>query len=360
MSNEIANQRPSLTAFINQRIEELEALKKLASYYVESGTVPDSFYPSSKLNMPPEQRRDVATKKLAIAFQFGISAGLTESDVIQGVYVVNNIPQVWGKTMAKMIRTDPSCKDLSVDVEYDQEGNPVNATWTLIRKGSDREHKASFSKQRAIEANLWGKWEQNAAGSYTEEMLIWKALKRMRDLYIPEAASGFEIREDMEEVNLEAKKKEAKEVKGKALSQADIQAVLAQIEESYTQEPKVAKADMESVGKMLQGKASPQVVATNFKQAWSDLIERLSAEAGMEDANIVPPEIANDSDEEPLTEDEKERYEKLISLREKQKHMDIINVIESEIKLEFMSPDNAREALETFKEMYEEWKAKKQ
>lgn len=355
-NNQLSKQRPSLVPFVQQRVEELNALKELASFYVQGGTVPNSFYPSSKSGMTDEQRKEIAVNKLAIAFQFGISAGLTEGDVIQGVYVVNNVPQVWGKTMAKMIRMHSACKELWVDVEYEEDGTPTKATWTLVRHDSSRELKVSFSKQQAIEANLWGKWQANQAGSYTEDMLIWKALKRMRDRYIPEAASGFDLREDMQEVN-ELKEKEQGNSRQKASpSPSDIQAVLAQIEESYTLRPKESKESLEQVSAWISKGNFPEVVSANLAQAWFDVGERMAAEASVEEAEVVD---TPKQEEHSLDQEEEEKLNKLLRLKEKGKYPGIIDQLEEEKPLETMSPNEARKAIIDFKELYEAWENQK-
>lgn len=137
--------------------QSAEGFYRLAQWYVNAGMVPDS------LRGPDAQS---TTARAAIAISAGAAVGLSHTQAMANVMVVNSRPSMWGDALIAVVRRSPECVEI-IDTE---EGETAICRATRIKKLSDgsfhREtREARFSQKDAERGGLLGKgpWKSNPA-----------------------------------------------------------------------------------------------------------------------------------------------------------------------------------------------------
>jgi len=127
-----------------------------------------------------------------VCLQFGQELGLKPMASIQNIAVINGRPSIWGDAMLAVCQQSP-------DFEYmkeDFDSKTMTATCTVKRR-NEPEHTVTFSKEKAIKANLWGKagpWT-----NYQERMLQMRARGfGLRDKF-SDLLRGIIIKEEAED-----------------------------------------------------------------------------------------------------------------------------------------------------------------
>ena len=132
-----------------------EGIYRLARWYVMSGMVPDSLRGSDA---------ESTQAKVAIAISAGIAVGLTHTQAVASVMVVNNRPCMWGDALVAVCRRSAEC----VAIECADDGSASTCTAKRMRKLPDGSfHTESvvhtFSQRDAETASLTNKgpWKSN-------------------------------------------------------------------------------------------------------------------------------------------------------------------------------------------------------
>lgn len=136
--------------------------------------------------------------QLAVMLAFGIEAGLTASQCLRSMMIVNNVPSIWGDGALALVRNSELCH--SVTEYMEGSGDSTEAVCRCERYGrrdaDEREViERRFSVGQAKNAGLWGKpgpWKQ-----YPRRMLQMRARAwALRDGF-PDVLMGLSITEEV-------------------------------------------------------------------------------------------------------------------------------------------------------------------
>lgn len=177
------------------RPDSLDAVWRLSGVYIRAGMVPNSLQGRT----PHETQA-----RICIAIESGMSAGLTVSESLQWVMVVNGRACLWGDAPLALVRRSRLCVGVHEELAgLDKAGSvtPDTVAVCTVRRiahdGSIEEVRRTFSAADAKNAGLSGKrgpWE-----SYPKRMLQLRARAfALRDSF-PDAIMGFGIAEEHEE-----------------------------------------------------------------------------------------------------------------------------------------------------------------
>lgn len=104
-----------------------------------------------------------------VAMMMGSELGLNPIQALQNIAVINGKPAIYGDALLALVQNHP--KFGGHEESFDEQ--TMTATCTVWRKGDDKKHTVTFSRQDAEHAKLWGKqgpWQQ-----YPKRMLMWRA-----------------------------------------------------------------------------------------------------------------------------------------------------------------------------------------
>lgn len=181
----VASTSRAIPAIIPQNSEDF---KRLADLLVHCEAVPKSYGTG-----------DAAKKKALIAILKGAELGWTPMVAVQSLYVVNNVPTLYGDGVMALVRGSGHlefCKEW-----IDGEGDEMTAYCQVKRKGEPEPVVRMFSKADAAKAGLLGKpgpWQQ-----YPKRMLQMRARSlAMRDVFA-DVLMGVKIREEVEDYERE-------------------------------------------------------------------------------------------------------------------------------------------------------------
>lgn len=129
---------------------------------------------------------------IIVAWQKGAELGLSPTQALDGIAVINGRASVWGEAATALVLASSLCEQHSIS--YHGEGDNLTARCTVKRKHMSPES-FEFSVADAKQAGLWGK---NTWKSYPKDMLGWKAKARAYRSLFADCLKGIMIREDME------------------------------------------------------------------------------------------------------------------------------------------------------------------
>ena len=132
-------------------------------------------------NMAPKAyNRDA--NAIMVGILHGMEVGFTPMAALQSIAVINGAAQVWGDGALALIQASGELDDINEVVDFDDDGNPVAAHCTIVRKGRKSPVARTFSRASAQKAQLWNKpgpWQQ-----YPQRMLQMRARSwAMRDSF---------------------------------------------------------------------------------------------------------------------------------------------------------------------------------
>lgn len=128
---------------------------------------------------------------IIVAWQKGAELGLSPTQALDGIAVINGRASVWGEAATALVLSSGLCEQHSLS--YHGDGENLTARCTVKRKGMTQEM-FEFSVKDAKAANLWGK---NTWKSYPRDMLAWKAKARAYRSMFADCLKGIMINEDM-------------------------------------------------------------------------------------------------------------------------------------------------------------------
>lgn len=135
-------------------------------------------------------------EQVCIAIMAGTEAGLTPTQAMQNVMVVNNRPTIWGDAAIGLVWASGKMESHSECIEGD--GDKRAGVCTVKRKGDEKPHTVRFSVDDAIKARLWkkdGPWSQ-----YPDRMLKLRARAfAIRDKFA-DVLKGLGVREEVEDI----------------------------------------------------------------------------------------------------------------------------------------------------------------
>lgn len=140
-------------------------------------------------------------EQVIIMLMAGLEVGLSPTQAIQNVMVVNNRPTIWGDAAIGLVWASEKME--SHDEGIMGEGDARQAFCTVKRKGDEKPYTVTFSVQDAKNAGLWGKggpWK-----NYPDRMLKLRARAfALRDKFA-DVLKGLGIREEVEDFDLPSK-----------------------------------------------------------------------------------------------------------------------------------------------------------
>ncbi len=207
---------------IKSTIAALDACRSLAEYMAGADMIPDSYYPSSsdekkflKRNGRPmneKDRADIAVSRASLAIVKGANLGLDPLEALSNMFVVGSRVDIYGSLLARLIQEHPSY--VYHRVSHEGTGKTLKCVIKAKRSDQDHEIELEYSIADAEQAGLVAVgeagdfWTYNNYSSqfektgnwakYPKDMLVWKALKRLRDRYFADVATGIGVVEDME------------------------------------------------------------------------------------------------------------------------------------------------------------------
>ena len=144
--------------------------------------------------LAPKQMDTVA--KIAIAIEHGSAIGLSASQAVQSIAVINGRPTIWGDAMIGLCLASPVCEEIH---EYTEgKGEDYTAVCVAKRKGSAEPVVKKFGVKQAKRAGLWGK--EGPWRGYPDRMLQMRARGfALRDAFA-DVLKGLQCREEVEDL----------------------------------------------------------------------------------------------------------------------------------------------------------------
>ena len=145
--------------------------------------------------LAPKQMDTVA--KIAIAIEHGSAIGLSASQAVQSIAVINGRPTIWGDAMIGLCLASPVCEEIH---EYTEgKGEDYTAVCVAKRKGSAEPVVKKFGVKQAKRAGLWGK--EGPWRGYPDRMLQMRARGfALRDAFA-DVLKGLQCREEVEDLD---------------------------------------------------------------------------------------------------------------------------------------------------------------
>lgn len=160
--------------------KDFEGMWRLAALFHRGGMLPHGV-------QSPEQ--------VCIALMAGMEVGLTPTQAMQNVMVVNNRPTIWGDAAIGLVWASEKME--AHDEGIEGTGDTRTAYCTVKRKGDAKPYTVRFSVKDAQTAGLWGKngpWK-----THPDRMLKLKARAfALRDKFA-DVLKGLGIREEVED-----------------------------------------------------------------------------------------------------------------------------------------------------------------
>lgn len=147
-------------------------------------------------DMVPEDFRG-KPGNILVAVQMGADVGLSPTQSLQNIAVIQGRPSIWGDALIGVVRASPECEYIQETVHKDEKGEPDHAVCIVKRRG-EPETARTFSKADANQAGLWGKkgpWQ-----SYPGRMLQMRARSfALRDVF-PDLLKGLSVAEEVKDI----------------------------------------------------------------------------------------------------------------------------------------------------------------
>lgn len=171
------------------QVESLADAMRVALTYCEGGM--------SKFDSIP---------KLVVAMEHGMSLGLTASQSVQSIAVINGQPVIYGDAGLALVKQSGMLRYISESVEGSEETGDWRAICTVKRASKredgswgevEHEHTEVFSMLDAKSAGLWAKagpWRQ-----YPKRMMQMRARSFAIRNVFPDVLKGVSIREEVED-----------------------------------------------------------------------------------------------------------------------------------------------------------------
>lgn len=181
----VASTGRAIPAIIPQNSEDF---KRIADLLVSCEAVPKSYGTG-----------ETAKKKALIAILKGAELGWTPMVAVQSLYVVNNVPTLFGDGVMALVRGSGLLEWCNERIEG--EGDDMVATCEVQRKGEPKPVVRTFDKKDAMKAGLLGKqgpWQQ-----YPKRMMQMRARSlALRDVFA-DILMGLRIKEEVEDYERE-------------------------------------------------------------------------------------------------------------------------------------------------------------
>lgn len=181
-------------------ISDLDDLWRVAGMYARGGLVPDSFLPKNVPQGSPEFMQRL-TARIAIAISFGKRYGMDPMTSLRSVYVVNNVPSLWGDAVPGVIRNELRRRGEKYreKIVYSGEGESRKCTVTVVytEKDSDPiEQSETFSIADAKRARLDGKDPWRAS---PDRMLLHRARTYLLRNMFPDIMMSLSVAEEQQD-----------------------------------------------------------------------------------------------------------------------------------------------------------------
>jgi hypothetical protein len=168
--------------------EDIEGLWRVATMFTQSGMVPKGLMINNEARIPT----------VATAIQMGLEVGLSPSQSMRYIAVINGKPSVYGDALLGIVRGSGQLD--YIKETYQGEGNALRAVCEVKRKDDASITIEEFSIEDAKTANLWGK--QGPWSNYPKRMLKMRARGfALRDLF-SDILSGLAVAEEQSDILL--------------------------------------------------------------------------------------------------------------------------------------------------------------
>lgn len=248
--------KESSTDIIQLAGKGLGEVIKIAEFFQASELIPNSFR-----GKPAD---------IVLAWQTGAELGLSPTQSLKGIAVINGKTTIYGDTAMALVRGSRACE--YVKESFDKSN--MTATCTSKRRGEDHENTTTFSMEDAKTAKLWGKtgpWSQ-----YPNRMLQMRARAfNLRDTFA-DLLSGMDIYEDVQDIGSIKEVGPSAKVNSLKSLLGDVEVPAAAVQEA----PKEAPQDKPMEGELLDPvdpEAMEQSIAeARTGQALAELIPHLA------------------------------------------------------------------------------------
>lgn len=182
-------------------LNDLDDLQRVATMYARSGLVPGSYMPRDYNPENPAHFRTLVAR-VAIAISFGKKFGMDPLTSLKWVYVVNNVPSLWGDAVPGVVRNELRKRgdDYEETRTYSGQGDAravVVAIKHTRKDGKITESSETFSMADAKKADLTGK---NPWKASPDRMLLHRARTyALRNLF-PDIMMGLAVYEEQDDI----------------------------------------------------------------------------------------------------------------------------------------------------------------
>jgi hypothetical protein len=192
-------------------LNDLDDLQRVATMYARSGLVPGSYMPRDYNADNPTHFRTLVAR-VAIAISFGKKFGMDPLTALKWVYVVNNVPSLWGDAVPGVVRNELRKRGDEYEETRTYTGTGETRSCTVTVKHTRKDGKVTesaetFSMADARKADLTGK---NPWKASPDRMLLHRARTyALRNLF-PDIMMGlavYEEQDDIAEMNTVAERK---------------------------------------------------------------------------------------------------------------------------------------------------------
>lgn len=192
-------------------INDLDDLQRVATMYARSGLVPGSyFWKEFDWENPVHFRMLVA--RVSIAISFGKKFGMDPLTSLKWVYVVNNVPSLWGDAVPGVVRNELRKRgeeyEESKKIAGEGDGRACTVTIKHTREGGKTtEQSETFTMGDAKRARLTGKgpWQDSP-----DRMLLHRARTYLLRNMFPDIMMGLAVAEEERDVTTQIDTRERK------------------------------------------------------------------------------------------------------------------------------------------------------
>lgn len=198
-----------LQSLLESRMAMFDKLGQYADYLIKADLVPESF---SKKDRSTRYDDDQIRARLVLALSQGFALGLSEQECLQNTYIVGNRLTVYGNAVVRKIRENENCQGLNYEHQTKEDGS-IQGVSVHLKHRVEGNVTLNYTAQDAYIAGLWpakfdSKTQQyykySASGNayqdnwckQPKDMLLRKAIARIRNYYFPEILSGFDMESD--------------------------------------------------------------------------------------------------------------------------------------------------------------------
>lgn len=163
--------------------QDIDQVWRLATIIVKAGMAPKSLD---------------TVEKATVAMIHGMEVGLKPMQSMQSIAVINNMPSIYGDAMLGIVIASPVYGDHVESIEFDDQGNPWQATCSAVRKGDTRWRTQTITRAQAQKAGWWNK--QGPWSATPQRMLQMRARGWcLRDTF-PDVLRGLVLAEEAEDM----------------------------------------------------------------------------------------------------------------------------------------------------------------